>query len=64
MMRGGHREGAGRPPAPANLKKRMVSIRLPKWLIEWMDSQPETNRAILIEEAIKKAHGVEPPRDS
>jgi len=58
-MMGGKRQGAGRPPAPYELKKRMVSIRLPEWLIKWMDDQPE-NRAVLIEDALKKVHGIKP----
>lgn len=61
---GGKRQGAGRPPAPVFLKKRMVSIRLPEWLILWMDAQTETNRAALIEDALKEAHGIEPPKNS
>jgi hypothetical protein len=62
--KGGKRQGAGRPPAPAELKKRMVSIRLPEWLIQWMDEQPETNRAVLIEGALKKMHGIQPPEQT
>ena len=62
-MIGGKRQGAGRPPAPAELKKRMISIRLPEWLLAWMGTQAQTNRAELIENALKKAHGIEPPRD-
>lgn len=60
-MAGGKREGAGRPPAPHLLKKRMVSIRLPEWLILWMDEQPGTNRAVLIETALSKLHNLKPP---
>jgi hypothetical protein len=63
-MTGGKRKGAGRPTAPAELKKRLISIRLPEWLIKWMDDQPETNRAILIEEALQKIHSINPPRDN
>ena len=63
-MSGGKRQGAGRPLVPAELKKRMVSIRLPEWLIQWMDEQPETNRAVLIENALKEIHGIEPPTDT
>lgn len=33
-----------------------------KWLIEWMDCQPES-RAVLIEEAICKRHKLKPPKD-
>ena len=63
-MHGGKRQGAGRPPVPAELKKRMVSIRLPEWLLNWMDIQHETNRAELIEDALKKVHGIDPPSDT
>lgn len=63
-MRGGKRDRAGRPPAPVELKKRMVSIRLPEWLIQWMDDQQNTNRAVLIEEALKKVHNIEPQKDT
>ena len=61
-MSGGKREGAGRPPAPPMLKKEPISVKLPKWLIEWMDSQPES-RAVLIEDAICKRHKIKPPAD-
>lgn len=54
------RQGAGRPPAPADLKKRMISIRLPEWLLNWMDEQPGTNRAVLIEDALKKVYRIKP----
>jgi len=52
----------GRPVAHSLLKKRMIAIRLPEWLIKWMDDQPGTNRAILIEEAIQKIHKIHPPK--
>jgi len=60
---GGKREGAGRPPMPALLKKRMVSIRLPEWLIQWMDEQPNTNRAILIENSLSDQHRLKAPKE-
>ncbi len=59
-MIGGKREGAGRKPSPPELLKVPVSIKLPRWLIEWMDSQPES-RAVLIENAIRKQHKLKPP---
>lgn len=61
-MSGGARQGAGRKPAPPMLKKEPVSLKLPRWLIEWMDSQPES-RAALIEEALKRRHKLKPPDD-
>lgn len=60
-MKGGAREGAGRKPAPPMIKKIPKSVRLPAWLWEWMDQQPDTNRALLIEDAICRQHGLAPP---
>lgn len=59
-MSGGKREGAGRQPAPPLLKKEPISVKLPKWLIDWMREQPES-RAVLIEEALKRRHKLKPP---
>ena len=59
-MKGGKREGAGRPTAPTMLKKEPISLKLPKWLLDWMDAQPES-RAVLIEDAICKRHKINPP---
>ena len=53
-------KGAGRKPAPPNLKKNMVSMKLPQWLIEWTAAQPES-RAVLVEDALKKVHNLETP---
>ena len=57
---GGKRTGAGRKPSPANLKKNMVSVKLPQWLIDWTSGQ-DASRAVLIEEALKKAHNLKTP---
>lgn len=63
LGRGGKREGAGAPIKPANLKKEMVSVKLPKWLIDWTAEQEES-RAVLIEDALKKVHKLKtPPAD-
>lgn len=59
-MTGGKREGAGRKPSPPLLKKEPISVKLPKWLIDWMREQPES-RAVLIEEALKRRHKLKPP---
>lgn len=61
-MSGGARQGAGRKPAPLMLKKEPVSLKLPRWLIEWMDGRPES-RAVLIEDAIIRRHKLKPPDD-
>jgi hypothetical protein len=61
-MRGGKRDGAGRPALPASTKKTGIFVKLPPWLIRWMDGQKVTkNRAVLIEEALCKVHKLKPP---
>ena len=42
------------------LKKEPISIKLPKWLIDWMDAQ-EDSRPNLIEEALRRQHGIQAP---
>jgi hypothetical protein len=51
----------GRPPAPPGLRRVNVPLRLPAWLVEWIDAQPET-RTELIEAALLKAYNLRPPR--
>jgi hypothetical protein len=58
--KGGKREGAGRKPSPPALLKIPVSIKLPRWLVEWMDAQ-HLSRAVLIEEALQKQYKIDPP---
>lgn len=57
-MRGGPRPGAGRPPA--RYPKRMVSIRLPEWLIQWLKGR---NQSKTVEDALVEKHGLKPPED-
>ncbi|MFN5350000.1 MAG: hypothetical protein ACK5A0_10745 [Polaromonas sp.] len=63
MTVGGKREGAGRKPAAPSLKKMPIAVKLPQWLIEWMDTQAES-RAFLIEEALKRRHKIKPPPEA
>ena len=60
MARGGTRLGAGRKPVSPELKKEPISIKLPKWLIDWMDTKEES-RPYLIEEALRRQHSIRPP---
>jgi len=51
----------GRPPLEnRQLIKDPISIKLPRWLLDWMAEQPH-NRARLIEEAMIKVHRLKPP---
>ena len=60
MTAGGKRKGAGRKPAPESLKKVQLGLKLPQWLIDWLDSQTES-RAVVIEDALRRRHKLEPP---
>lgn len=60
MSRGGARLGAGRKPVEPELKKEPISIKLPKWLIEWMDTQHHS-RPNLIEDAMRQHYDIRPP---
>jgi hypothetical protein len=60
MSAGGKREGAGRKPVSPEFKKDPISLKLPRWLLEWLDSKEES-RAVLIEEALIEKHGLKPP---
>lgn len=59
MTHGGKREGAGRKLLPERIKKRPISIKLPGWLVDWMDQQNES-RAVLIEQALRRIHKISP----
>jgi len=52
----------GRPPAPPQMQRLNVPLRLPRWLVEWIDQQ-EATRAELIEAALLKAHKLRPPKE-
>lgn len=61
---GGKREGAGRPPAPPLLKKTARSIKLPEWLWRALDeiaADTDSNRALLIEDALTRRHKLRAP---
>jgi hypothetical protein len=60
MSRGGARLGAGRKPVEPALKKEPIYIKLPKWLLEWMDAQEES-RPNLIEDAMRQHYDIRPP---
>jgi len=60
MNKGGKREGAGRKPAHPLLKKEMISLKLPRWLIDRLDEEAES-RAVMIEIALSEKHGWTPP---
>jgi hypothetical protein len=52
----------GRPPAPPQLQRVNVPLRLPRWLVEWIDRQ-EGTRADVIKAALLKAHKLRAPKE-
>ena len=60
-MRGGKRAGAGRKKRPEHLRRKIVTIRLPKWLIEQVKKEGEIG--YLIEEYLVKQNFIEIPDD-
>jgi hypothetical protein len=59
-MKGGKREGAGRPSLPAHMKKIPVSYHLPRWLVDWLRDQPGV-QAQIIEQALVDQHHLRRP---
>lgn len=57
---GGKRPGAGRKKSAPELLKIPISIKLPRWVIEWMRMQKKS-QAVLIEDALMQRHGITPP---
>ena len=45
-MRGGKRTGSGRKKKPEHLKRELLTIRLPKWMIEQIKSKGEIGYVI------------------
>lgn len=45
----------GAPKKPAHLVKEPISLKLPRWLIDRLDEEPES-RAVQIEQALIKLH--------
>lgn len=61
-MSGGKREGAGRKPMPAHLRKVPFNTKLPAWLKKWLtDPARDKSGPVLIEEALRQVHGLTPP---
>jgi len=64
MPPGGARQGAGRKPAPAELKKVPYNTKLPQWLRDWLaDPAREDSGPVMIELALCKMYKLRPPDD-
>ena len=65
MSRGGVREGAGRKPAPEQLKKVPYNTRLPRWIRDWLTApEREKSGPVMIENALRQMHKIHPHKKS
>jgi len=55
-VKGGARAGAGRPPGDPAKVRKMVSVRLPPDLIEWLRAQ-EGSQSRIVEAALVALRG-------
>ena len=60
-MRGGKRAGAGRNKKPEHLKRELLTIRLPKWMIEQVKNKGEIG--YIIEYQLGKSNFLNFPDD-
>lgn len=49
---GGKRKGAGRKPLPDTLRREMLQVRLPKYLIDWLEKNKNGSLGRMIERAV------------
>ena len=59
-MKGGVRKGAGRPKGTTRPNTKMVSVRLPLWLVEWLKERG--GQAQTIKEALTEYYKLKPPK--
>ena len=60
-MQGGKRTGSGRKKKPAHLKRELVTIRLPQWMIEQIKQKGEMG--YMIENQLAKMDFLSVPSD-
>jgi hypothetical protein len=60
-MRGGKRTGAGRKKKPDHLRREVIAIRLPGWMIEQLKDKGEIN--YVLESLLLKDGFLKPPPD-
>jgi len=60
-MRGGKRTGAGRKKKPDHLRREVVALRLPKWMMEQL--KDEGSLSYIVESSLLKDERLKPPDD-
>jgi hypothetical protein len=64
-MKGGKREGAGRPTGstyPVEKRRKQVAVRLSLWLADWLKNHPEPSGR-LIERALIAFYNLKAPKN-
>lgn len=54
-------KNSGRPPVRSHLRRVLVAVRLPQWLVDWLGNQPGTKTKV-VESALMKAHKLRVPK--
>jgi len=60
-MRGGKRIGAGRKKKPAHLRRELLTIRLPQWMISQLKNKGEIGS--VIENQLASGDFLDSPKD-
>ena len=60
-MRGGKRIGAGRKKKPAHLRRELLTIRLPQWMISQLKNKGEIGS--VIENRLASGNFLNSPKD-
>jgi hypothetical protein len=60
-MRGGKRTGAGRKKKPDHLRREVLAIRLPRWMIDQLKEKGSVN--YILKEHLVKNQFLKPPAD-
>ena len=60
-MRGGKRPGAGRKKKPDHLRRDLITLRLPQWMISQIKSKGEIG--YLVEEQLANKDFLDIPKD-
>ena len=60
-MRGGKRKGSGRKKKPDHLRREVLAIRLPRWMIDQLKDMGSVN--YVLEEHLVRSGLLKPPSD-
>ena len=60
-MHGGKRKGAGRKKKPSHLRRELLTIRLPQWMIMQLKDKGEIG--YILEDFLAHGDFLDPPKD-